>query len=99
MKPVIFENKTLETIKDFPDKARQRTGYELDRVQRNLDPENWKPFNTVGKGVRVQVGTQYRIMIVSKFDNAIHVYTPSKRKRKRHVNQILILLNLPTKNY
>ncbi len=86
MKPVIFENKTLETIKAFPDKARQRTGYELDRVQRDLDPENWKPFNSVGKGVReirVQVGTQYRIMYISKFDNAIHVLHAFQKKTQK----------------
>ena len=48
MKPVIFENKTLETIKEFPNDARQRIGYQLDRVQRDLEPKNWKPFNNWG---------------------------------------------------
>jgi len=86
MKPVIFENKTLETIKDFPDEVRQRTGFQLDRVQRDLDPENWKPFNTVGKGVReirIQVGAQYRIMYVAKFDNAIHVLHAFQKKTQK----------------
>lgn len=77
MKPVISENKTPEAIHDFPDEARQQTGYELGRVQNDLEPENWKPFSTVqystvGQGVReirVQVGTQYRVIYVAKFDD------------------------------
>jgi len=86
MKAVIFENKTLEIIKEFPNDARQRTGYQLDRVQRDLEPENWKPFNMVGQGVReirIQVGMQYRIIYVAKFNNAIHVLHAFQKKTQK----------------
>lgn len=86
MKPVVFENKTLEAIRNFPDEARQRAGYELDRVQNDLEPENWKPFSTVGQGVReirVQVGTQYRVIYVAKFDDSIHVLHAFQKKTQK----------------
>ena len=93
MRSVVFEGNTLEIIRQLPDDARQRTGYEIDRVQRNIEPENWKPFPAIGQGVReirVQVGKQYRIMYVAKFENKIHVpHVFEKKKHRKHVALIL----------
>lgn len=33
MKSVVFEGGTLQRIRSFPDAAKQRAGYEIDRVQ------------------------------------------------------------------
>jgi phage-related protein len=44
MKTISFEGHTLETIKAFPDNARQRVGYELYRVQCGLDPKTGNPL-------------------------------------------------------
>lgn len=86
MRTISFEGHTLDTIRNFPDEARQRAGYELDRVQRDLEPENWKPFNTVGQGVReirVQVGTQYRVMYIAKFVDKVHVLHAFQKKTQK----------------
>lgn len=86
MKTISFEGHTLDTLRDFPDDARQRAGYELDRVQRGLDPENWKPFSSVGQGVReirIQVGTQYRVMYVTKFADKVHVLHAFQKKTQK----------------
>ena len=86
MKSVIFESNTLDIIRNFPDDARQRTGYELDRVQRGLEPENWKPFSSVGQGVReirIQVGMQFRVMYIVKFDDAVHVLHAFQKKTQK----------------
>jgi len=32
--------------------ARRAAGYQLDRVQRGLEPDDWKPMPAVGPGVR-----------------------------------------------
>ena len=48
MRKVVFEGNTLEIIRQLPDGARYRTGYEIDRVQRGKEPENWKPFSLIG---------------------------------------------------
>jgi len=86
MKIISFEGNTLDTIREFPDDARQRAGYELDRVQRGLDPENWKPFSTIGQGVReirVQIGEQFRVMYVTKFDDKVHVLHAFQKKTQK----------------
>jgi len=44
MRAVIFEGNSLATLFQFPDETRLRAGYEIDRVQRDKEPENWKPF-------------------------------------------------------
>lgn len=64
----------------FPPLARRRTGYNLWLVQLGEEPEDSKPFRTVGPGVaelRIQVdeggGAQYRVMFVARFPEAIYV--------------------------
>lgn len=89
MRTVVFEGNTLEIIRRFPDDARLRTGYELDRVQRGKSPENWKPFSSVGQGVReirIQVGRQFRIMYLVKFENKVHVLHVFEKKTQKTRN-------------
>jgi len=86
MKKVIFEGDSLEVISNFSKIAKRRTGYEIDRVQRGLEPENWKPFSIIGKGVReirVQVGQQYRIIYLAKFDEKVHVLHAFEKKSQK----------------
>jgi phage-related protein len=52
MKPLSFLGSPLEAVRAFPEAARREVGYQLDRVQRGLDPDDWKPTPRVGRGVR-----------------------------------------------
>ncbi len=52
MKPVEFIGDSLARLRDFPAGARRTAGYQLDRVQRGLEPDNWKPMKAIGTGVR-----------------------------------------------
>ena len=52
MKPVEFIGDSLALLRDFPPTARRAAGYQLDRVQRGLEPDDWKPMPAVGPGVR-----------------------------------------------
>lgn len=52
MKPVEFIGDSLAQLREFPKAARQAAGYQLDRVQRGLAPDDWKPMPAVGAGVR-----------------------------------------------
>jgi len=52
MKPVIWMGSSKEDLKAFPEEARREVGYQLEHVQEGVDPENWKPMQTVGAGVR-----------------------------------------------
>jgi phage-related protein len=51
MKPVQFLGDSLQCLRDFPAEARQDAGYQLDKVQRGLQPEDFKPMPAIGKGV------------------------------------------------
>jgi phage-related protein len=52
LKPIEFTGDSLARLRDFPPTARRAAGYQLDRVQRGLDPDDWKPLKAVGAGVR-----------------------------------------------
>ena len=51
-KPLQFVGTSHDDLKAFPGEARRDAGFNLDFVQRGLEPENWKPMKTVGPGVK-----------------------------------------------
>jgi phage-related protein len=51
-KPLHFLGSSLEDLRAFPDEARRDAGFNLDFVQRGMDPVNWKPMQDVGRGVK-----------------------------------------------
>src|SRR3979411_3172646 len=51
-KPVEFRGSALDDLRAFPEAARREAGYQLDRVQHGREPDDWKPMNTIGQGVR-----------------------------------------------
>jgi phage-related protein len=84
MKPITFLGDSLDKLKDFPQGARRETGFQLDRVQRGLMPENWKPVKTVGKGVneirvRDEAGA-YRVIYLATFPEAVYVLHAFQKK-------------------
>jgi phage-related protein len=52
LKRLIFLGSSLDDIRRFPENARRRAGYQLDRVQHGLDPDDWKPMSSIGSGCR-----------------------------------------------
>ena len=76
-KEIHWIGSSLEDLKVFPDDARRSAGFQLRRVQRGLDPEDWKPFDELGAGVReVRLSEDsgvFRVMYVAKFAEAIYV--------------------------
>ena len=51
-KHVEFRGSALDDLRAFPEAARREAGYQLDRIQHGREPDDWKPMNTVGRGVR-----------------------------------------------
>lgn len=73
MKNVEFRGSSLSDLRDFPDPAKRETGYQIDRVQNGLDPNDWKPMETVGAGVKeIRVKDESGIY-VAKFAETIYV--------------------------
>jgi len=58
LKPVEFVSDSLVRLRDFPASAGRAAGYQLDRVQCGLEPDDWKPMKpmkpmkAIGQGVR-----------------------------------------------
>ncbi len=51
-KPVTFLGSSQADLRAFPDDARSEAGYQLDRVQRGMEPKDWEPMTIIGPGVR-----------------------------------------------
>lgn len=76
LRPLYFVGSALKDLRAFPRASRREAGYQLDRVQFGLEPSDWKPMTTIGRGVReirLQRQGQYRVIYVTKIDDAIYV--------------------------
>jgi phage-related protein len=87
MKPVEFLGDSLEALQRFPRSARRGAGFQLDKVQRGLDPDDWKPMKTVGAGVneiRVRdAAGAFRVIYVARLAAAIFVLHCFEKKSRR----------------
>ncbi len=59
----------------------------MDQVQRGREPDDWKPMNTVGQGVkeiriRDETGA-FRVLYVAKFADAIYVLRCFQKKTEK----------------
>lgn len=84
MKPVRFLGDSLKCLRDFPEDARQDAGYQLDKVQRGEQPDNFKPMPTIGKGVeelRVRDDSGvYRVVYTARLAAAVYVLHAFQKK-------------------
>jgi phage-related protein len=51
MKSVRFLGNSLKCLRDFPEDAKLDAGYQIDKVQRGEQPDDFKPMPSIGKGV------------------------------------------------
>ena len=87
MKPVEFLGDSLEALLQFPRSARRVAGFQLDKVQRGIDPDDWKPMKTVGAGVneirvRDAAGT-FRVIYIARLADAVFVLHCFRKKSRR----------------
>ncbi len=86
-KAVEFRGSSLEDLRGFPLTARREAGHQLDQVQNGREPDDWKPVNSVGQGVkeiriRDDAGA-FRVLYVAKFADAIYVLHCFQKKTER----------------
>ena len=88
-KPVEFRGSSLDDLRAFPLAARREAGHQLDQVQNGQDPDDWKPMNTVGQGVREvrirDASGAFRIMSIAKFASAVYVLHCFQKKSKHGI--------------
>ena len=84
MKSVIFMGDSLAQLRAFPDGARRETGFQIDRLQKGLDPNDWKPMKSIGQGVReIQVRDKsgaFRVIYVAAWADAIYILHAFQKK-------------------
>jgi phage-related protein len=84
MKPLRFLGDSLGSLRAFPPDARQDAGFQLDRVQRGEQPEDFKPMPSIGKGVeelRVWDGAgTYRVIYTARLADAVYVLHAFQKK-------------------
>jgi len=87
MKDLYFSGKSLDELRDFPIDAKRKAGFQLDRVQHGLEPEDWKPMQTIAAGVReIRIhGSDgaYRVIYTAKVGNAIYVLLAFQKKTQK----------------
>jgi len=87
VKPLTFVDSSLDDLRDFPQSARREAGFQLDKVQKGDDPDDWKPMSIIGSGVgeiriRDDAGA-FRVIYVAKFAEvvyALHVFQKKTQK-------------------
>lgn len=92
LKPVEFRGSALDDLRAFPQAARREAGHQLDQVQHGREPDDWKPMNTVGRGVREirirNAAGAFRVLYVAKFDDAIYVLHCFQKRRRKQAKRI-----------
>jgi phage-related protein len=77
IKPVEFLGDTIEVLRAFPDNARRDAGFQLDKVQRGEEPDDWKPMSIIGAGckeirIRDKAGA-FRVIFLAMLVDAVYV--------------------------
>lgn len=76
-KSIRFLGDSLERLREFPEDVKQDAGYQLDKVQRGMQPDDFKPMPSIGKGVEEirlwdDTGT-YRVIYTARLADAVYV--------------------------
>lgn len=86
-KELEFLGSSLKDLKEFPDAAKQDAGYQLRKVQKGEEADDWKPFSTVGVGVKeIRIREDkniFRIMYVAKFRDTVYVLHAFQKKTQK----------------
>jgi len=95
IKPVEFLGDSLDALRRFAQDARHQAGFQLDRVQHGLDPDDWKPMKSIGVGVReirVRDATgAFRVIYVAKFEGGVYVLHCFQKKAEKTEKAVLDL--------
>lgn len=87
MKRISFVGRSLNDLKLFPEDAKREAGFQLDKVQRGIEPTDWKPIKTVGASVReIRINDGqgiFRVIYVAKYADTIFVLHAFKKKSQK----------------
>jgi phage-related protein len=93
-KPLQWLGSSRRDVRAFPRAVRRLAGIQLRRVQRGLDPIDWKPMGSVGPGVReirIHTAVEHRVLYVAKFAEAVsvlHAFAKRTARTPKHEVQV-----------
>ena len=84
MKPIQFLGDSLSRVREVSSDAKQDIGYQLDKVQRGEQPDDFKPMPSIGRGVEEiriwdESGT-YRVVYTARLADAVYVLHAFQKK-------------------
>jgi phage-related protein len=86
-KPAKFHGMSLEALRSIEDGPRRKLGFQIQRLQSGLEPDDWRPMPSVGPGVaeiRVRdAGGAFRAIYVARLADAIHVLHVFEKKSRK----------------
>jgi phage-related protein len=87
LKQIEFRGGSLDDLREFPIEVRREAGYQLDQIQRGMEPDDWKPMPSIGQGVREirirDISGAFRLVYVAKFADAVYVLHCFQKKSQR----------------
>lgn len=87
MKSIAWYGGSYDDTKAFPPEARRDAGFQLDKVPRGLEPDDWKPLAAVGVGVReIRIRESFGafcIIFVANIGDCIHVLHAFQKKTQK----------------
>lgn len=89
-------------MRAFPELAKRKAGYQIDRVQKWLEPDDFKPMTTVGESVyeiRVKEPSgAFRVIYVAKFEKFVYVLHYFQKQTQRTPKKESTLLSVVSRN-
>ena len=85
-KPVEWVGDSLKRVRSWAKPVRQQAGYELELVQHDMEPSDWKPMTAVGPGVneiRIHIEAEYRMLYVARLRQTIYVLHVFRKKSRK----------------
>ena len=84
MKKIQFLGDSLKSLREFPEDAKHDVGYQLDKVQRGEQADDFKPMPSIGKGVeeiRVRDDSGIHLVIyTARLADAVYVLHAFQKK-------------------
>jgi phage-related protein len=87
MKSVDFRGSSLDDLRSFPAPAKREAGYQIDRVQNGLQPDDFEPMTSICRAVaeiRIwdEAGT-FRVIYVAKVADTVYVLHCFQKKTQK----------------
>lgn len=86
-RPLIWLGTSLNNLKKFPVLVKKEAGHQFNSIQNGFEPDDWKPFNDIGAGVKeIRIKDSegiFRIIYVAKFKQGIYVLHSFQKKTQK----------------